>query len=75
VLLINAAEAYNFPYTAFGALTKTLHVIIDDDTEHKITQSLSSITSGRAAYVAIPAQKHGAHKIEMYLTATVGGII
>ena len=75
VLLINAAEAYNFPYTAFGALTKTLHVIIDNDTEHKITQSLSSVTSGRAAYVAIPAQAHGAHKIEMYLTATVGGSI
>ena len=74
VLLINATESYNFPYTAFGALTKTLHVIIDDDTEHTTTQTLSSVTSGRAAYVTIPVQKHGAHKIEIYLTAVIGGV-
>ena len=74
VLLISAAEAYNFPYTAFGALSKTLNIVIDDDTEHKITQTLSSVTSGRAAFAVIPAQEHGAHKIEMYLTATVGGV-
>ena len=74
VLLINATESYNFPYTAFGALTKTLYIVIDDDTDHKITQTLSSVTSGRAAYAAIPVQEHGAHKIEMYLTAVIGGV-
>ena len=74
VLLIDAAEAYNFPYVAFGALSKTLNIVIDDDTEHKITQTLSSVTSGRAAFATIPAQEHGAHKIEMYLTAVVGGV-
>jgi len=74
VLLIDAAEAYNFPYVAFGALSKTLNIVIDDDAEHKITQTLSSVTSGRAAFATIPAQEHGAHKIEMYLTAVVGGV-
>ena len=75
VLLINATESYNFPYTAFGALTKTLHVIIDNDTENEIEQTLSSVTSGRAATITIPAQEHGSHKIEMYLTATIGGVL
>lgn len=74
VLLISSSEAYNFPYAAFGALTKTLHVIIDDDTEHEITATLTSITSGRTATVTIPAQEHGAHSIDMYLEATVGGV-
>lgn len=75
VLLINATEPYNFPYTAFGALTKTLHVIIDNNTENEIEQTLSSVTSGRAATITIPAQEHGSHKIEMYLTATIGGVL
>ena len=74
VLLISSSEAYNFPYAAFGALQKTLHVIIDDDTEHEITATLASITSGRAATVTIPAQEHGAHSIDMYLEAMVGGV-
>jgi len=75
VLLISTDEAYNFPYTPFGALSKTLHVIVDDDTEHEMTVSLSSVTSGRATQVTIPAQDHGAHKIELYLEATVGGVL
>ena len=75
VLLISTSESYNFPYTPFGALNKTLYVIIDDDTEHKTTVSLSSVTSGRATQVTIPAQSHGAHKIELYLEATVGGVL
>ena len=74
VLLIPTSESYDFPYTPFGALSKTLHVIIDDDTEHEITVSLSSVTSGRASTVTIPAQDHNAHKIEIYLEATVGGV-
>jgi len=74
VQLISSTETYNFPYTAFGALAKTLHVIIDSDTEHEITSTLPSSTSGRETSVAIPAQEHGAHKIEMYLEAIVGGV-
>lgn len=75
VLLINSSESYNFPYTPFGALSKTLYVIIDDDTEHATTASLFAVTSGRTAQVTIPAQAHGAHKIELYLEATVGGVL
>ena len=72
-LLISSTEDYSFPYTPFGALQKTLHVVIDDDTEHESTVSLIAATSGRQNSFTIPAQAHGAHKIEMYLTAEIGG--
>ena len=75
VLLINYENTYDFPYTAFGALNKTLYVVIDDDTEHQLTANLPSTTSGRTTSITIPAQSHGAHKIEMYLKATVGGVL
>lgn len=73
VLLINSTESYNFPYTAFGALNKTLHVIIDGDTENESLIQLSSLTSGRPGEFIIPPKSHGVHSIEMYLTAIVGG--
>ena len=73
-LLINTEDGYDFPYTPFGALNKTLHVIIDDDTLHESTVSLIAATSGRLNSFTIPAQSHGAHKIEMYLTALIGGV-
>ena len=73
-LLISSTDSYNFPYTSFGALNKTLHVVIDNDKEHEITASLSAATSGYASTITIPPQAHGTHKIEMYLTAVVGGV-
>lgn len=79
-LLLASNESYVFPYTPFGALQKTLHVVIDGDTTHEHTVSLVAATSGRAnSYTITPAMiletgnaLHGAHTIEMYLTANVG---
>jgi len=81
-LLIASNESYVFPYTPFGALEKYLHVIIDGDTTHKTTVRLLSSTSGRPNSITITPDMiietgntiHGAHTIEMYLTATIGGI-
>ena len=73
-LLINSTDSYSFPYTSFGALNKTLHVVIDNDKAHEITAPLSAATSGYASTISIPPQAHGTHKIEMYLTAMVGGV-
>lgn len=75
VLLIPHTEAYDFPYTAFGALSKTLHVIIDNDKVHETLVNLAATTSGRATQITIPAQEHGVHKLEFYLTASVGGVL
>jgi hypothetical protein len=80
VLLVPIGQSYDFPYVATGLVEKTLNVIIDNDTEHKITTTLSERSSGRDATIQIPPDNyykeldHGAHKIQMYLTATVGGV-
>ena len=79
-LLINSTSSYGFVYTAFGALDKTLHVLIDNNNVG--TKSLSASTSGRADTFTITPTMiqnvagyiHGVHKIEMYLTANIGGI-
>ena len=69
-LLVSTDTAYSFQYTPFGALTKTLHVLVDD--VEIGTQSLLSATSGRSNSYSIPAQSHGAHTVKLYLTATIG---
>lgn len=69
-LLVNATESYEFPYTPIGALTKVLHVLIDGK---ESTETLNAGTSGRPVSYTIAPQDHGAHTIEMYLTATIGG--
>ena len=79
-LLINSTSSYGFVYTAFGALDKTLHVLIDNQSVG--TKNLSASTSGRADTFTITPTMiqnvagyiHGVHKIEMYLTANIGGI-
>lgn len=72
--LIDSTESFSFPYTPFGALTKKLFVKVGgvDLVPEGIT--LVATTSGRTAYYTIPAQEHGVHKIEMYLTASIGGV-
>ena len=73
--LINNAESFSFPYTPFGAISKQLFVKIDDTLvtpEDGVT--LSAVTAGRPTTYTIQPQEHGVHKIEMYLTADVGGI-
>lgn len=71
-LLLNSSNSYTFPYTPFGALTKTLHVLVDN--VQVGTQELISDTSGRPSTYTISAQAHGAHKIELYLTAVIDNI-
>ena len=61
--------AIDFPYTATGAVTKTVYFYMDGT---KIgTQTVT--TSGRQKTFTIPAQKHGAHKFEVYFTAEING--
>lgn len=69
-LMLANTNSYNFPYVPYGALDKTLHVLVDN--VEIGTQLLRSASSGRAANYTIPAQAHGAHKVEMYLEATIG---
>jgi len=72
--LIDSTESFSFPYTPFGALTKKLFVKVDGVALVPEGTTLVATTSGRTAYYTIPAQEHGTHKIEMYLTASIGGV-
>ena len=60
----------NFTYTPVGAVTKTMHYILDG--EELSTEVITA--SGRQQNYDIPKQPHGVHSFEIYFTATVEGM-
>ncbi|MBR3203868.1 MAG: hypothetical protein IKF60_09800, partial [Solobacterium sp.] len=58
-----------FPYTPYGAVSKTVHFILDGVALETVTTSVS----GRQQTYVIPAQTHGAHSLRVYFEATVNG--
>lgn len=70
----DATVPYNgditFKYTPFGAIDKTIHILIDGT--EKSTVSVS--TSGKQNTYIIPAMSHGVHRLEIYATATLDEI-
>lgn len=60
----------SFTYTPYGALSKILHVKLDGEDLESVT--IPSGISGISQSYSLPAQTHGAHLLECYLTASVG---
>ena len=65
-----ANKAVNFTYTPYGAVSKTVHFILDGEELEPVVTTASGTTQ---PYL-LPAQTHGAHLLECYITATVNGL-
>lgn len=61
--------AFQYFYTPVGAVTKTVHFVMDGKPIGNSTVS----TSGRQQTFDVPAQSHGAHTFEVYFTADING--
>jgi len=59
----------SFSYTPYGLLDKEIHFVLDGVEIH--TENISR--SGVPMSHVIPAQSHGAHLLEVYLTAEING--
>lgn len=62
--------AFNFPYVAYGNVTKVVHFKVDNTELSTETVDLS----GRQMTKTIPAQTHGTHRIEAWFIADVDGV-
>lgn len=63
------AGAINFTYIPTGSAAKTVRFILDG---REIGTNTTSVSGRQQSYV-IPAQRHGAHSLEAYFTANIGG--
>lgn len=62
-------EVLVFPYTPYGAVSKTVHFILDGTEMETVTTSVSA----RQQTYIIPQQSHGAHTLRVYFESTVNG--
>ena len=61
----------NFTFTPYGSVDKTVHFLLDG--EEVATKISSAAASGLSDSYIIPAQDHGTHLFEVYMTANING--
>ena len=62
-----------FTYTPYGGVDKTIHFILDGDVDNEVTQTSSKNAAGKQTTYTVPAQPHGSHLLEVYMTANING--
>ena len=66
-----AGKNVNFIYTPYGGIDKVIHFVLDGDVDNEVTQVSTKAAAGRQASYSIPAHAHGAHLLDVYMTAVV----
>lgn len=66
-----AGSPVNFAFTPYGSIEKTVHFILDG--EEIATKTSSASSAGLSDSYLIPAQEHGTHLFETYMTAEING--
>lgn len=66
-----AGSTVNFTFTPYGGVDKTVHFLLDG--KEIATKKSSAAAAGLSDSYAIPAQGHGTHLFEVYMTAEING--
>lgn len=66
-----ANSAVPFTFTPYGGVAKTVHFLLDG--EEIATKNSSAAAAGLSDSFQIPAQPHGTHLFEVYMTADING--
>ena len=64
-------QPVTFTFTPYGGVNKTIHFLLDG--KEIGTKTSSAAAAGLSDSFSIPAQAHGAHLFEIYMTADING--
>ena len=67
----DANQPVTFTFTPYGGVNKTIHFLLDG--KEIGTKTSSAAAAGLSDSFAIPAQAHGTHLFEVYMTANING--
>ena len=64
-----ANKDVSFTYTPYGAVDKTVHILLDGEEIDTVTSVKAA--AGLSTSYPIPGKNHGTHLLEMYMTASI----
>ena len=64
-----ANKEVSFTYTPYGAVDKTVHILLDGEEIDTVTSVKAA--AGLSTSYSVPGKNHGTHLLEMYMTASI----